>query len=98
MNPAFVVPGLVPEAGYGYTQMYIRGIGNNIYVGADPSCDVHRRCVASVQYIDDKSCQLVSVYCAEPATLASIGGMEAVANASYFSEQNLAIQKIDISS
>jgi iron complex outermembrane receptor protein len=40
----FTVPGLVPSNGFGYTQMYIRGIGNNIYVGADPS-------VAT--YIDD---------------------------------------------
>jgi iron complex outermembrane receptor protein len=30
-------PGLLPYAGFGYTQIYIRGIGNNIFVGADPS-------------------------------------------------------------
>ena len=30
-------PGLVPANGSGYDQIYIRGIGNSIFVGADPS-------------------------------------------------------------
>ena len=30
-------PGLIAESGVGYTQLYIRGIGNGIFVGADPS-------------------------------------------------------------
>lgn len=33
----FTTPGYVPTTGSGFTQIYIRGIGNNIYVGADPS-------------------------------------------------------------
>ena len=37
-------PGVSSNAGFGYTQVFIRGVGNNIYVGADPS-------VAT--YIDD---------------------------------------------
>jgi iron complex outermembrane receptor protein len=40
----FLTPGFINSEGSGYTQMYIRGVGNSIFVGADPS-------VAT--YIDD---------------------------------------------
>ena len=30
-------PGMITQQGVGYTQIYIRGIGNAIYLGADPS-------------------------------------------------------------
>jgi iron complex outermembrane receptor protein len=40
----FTTPGFSPQDGVGYTQLFIRGIGNNIFVGADPSV---------VTYIDD---------------------------------------------
>jgi iron complex outermembrane recepter protein len=40
----FSVPGYLPSSNSGYTQIFIRGVGNNIYAGADPS-------VAT--YIDD---------------------------------------------
>src|SRR5262249_16149564 len=40
----FVVPGYLPTTGSGYTQIFIRGVGNSVFVGADPS-------VAT--YIDD---------------------------------------------
>jgi iron complex outermembrane receptor protein len=43
-NLQFVVPGYLPSLGSGYTQIFIRGIGNSVFVGADPS-------VAT--YIDD---------------------------------------------
>jgi iron complex outermembrane recepter protein len=33
----FSVPGFLPLNGVGYTQIYLRGIGNNLFVGADPS-------------------------------------------------------------
>jgi iron complex outermembrane receptor protein len=33
----FTTPGMFVQNGTGYTQVYIRGIGNNIFVGADPS-------------------------------------------------------------
>jgi iron complex outermembrane receptor protein len=33
----FTVPGFLPLNGVGYTQIYLRGIGNNLFVGADPS-------------------------------------------------------------
>jgi iron complex outermembrane receptor protein len=33
----FTTPGLTVQSGVGYTQVYIRGVGNNIFVGADPS-------------------------------------------------------------
>lgn len=33
----FNVPGFYTDNGVGYTQIYLRGIGNNIFVGADPS-------------------------------------------------------------
>jgi iron complex outermembrane recepter protein len=33
----FNTPGFLPLNGVGYTQVYIRGIGNNLFVGADPS-------------------------------------------------------------
>ena len=33
----FDVPGYLPTTGSGYTQIFIRGIGNSIFVGADPS-------------------------------------------------------------
>lgn len=33
----FVTPGLVPNNGAGYVQVFIRGVGNTIFVGADPS-------------------------------------------------------------
>jgi iron complex outermembrane receptor protein len=33
----FTTPGFVPQTSSGYTQLYIRGIGNSIFVGADPS-------------------------------------------------------------
>jgi iron complex outermembrane recepter protein len=33
----FTTPGYLPTSGEGYTQIYIRGVGNNIFVGADPS-------------------------------------------------------------
>lgn len=33
----FTTPGYVPQTSSGYTQLYIRGIGNSIFVGADPS-------------------------------------------------------------
>jgi iron complex outermembrane receptor protein len=33
----FTVPGFYTDNGVGYTQIYLRGIGNNIFVGADPS-------------------------------------------------------------
>ncbi|HTV95142.1 MAG TPA: TonB-dependent receptor [Steroidobacteraceae bacterium] len=40
----YMTPGYLPTEGSGYTQIFIRGVGNSIYVGADPS-------VAT--YIDD---------------------------------------------
>src|SRR5580704_19726339 len=40
----FVTPGYLPSTSSGYTQIFIRGVGNSIFVGADPS-------VAT--YIDD---------------------------------------------
>ncbi|MBV8806312.1 MAG: TonB-dependent receptor [Sinobacteraceae bacterium] len=40
----FTTPGFLPEAGTGFTQIYLRGIGNNIFLGADPSV---------VTFIDD---------------------------------------------
>jgi iron complex outermembrane receptor protein len=33
----FTTPGMAVSNGVGYTQLYIRGIGNGIFVGADPS-------------------------------------------------------------
>ena len=33
----FTTPGMFVQSGTGYTQVYIRGIGNNVFVGADPS-------------------------------------------------------------
>jgi iron complex outermembrane recepter protein len=33
----FETPGFISLSGTGYTQLYIRGVGNNIFVGADPS-------------------------------------------------------------
>src|SRR5262245_6690477 len=33
----FTTPGLIPNFGAGYVQVFIRGVGNTIYVGADPS-------------------------------------------------------------
>jgi iron complex outermembrane receptor protein len=33
----FTTPGFISSAGVGYTQIYIRGIGNGVFVGADPS-------------------------------------------------------------
>lgn len=33
----FTTPGFVPSNASGYNQIYIRGVGNSIYVGADPS-------------------------------------------------------------
>lgn len=33
----FETPGFISLSGTGFTQIYIRGIGNNIFVGADPS-------------------------------------------------------------
>src|SRR5579864_5711669 len=33
----FTTPGMFVQNGTGYTQVYIRGVGNNIFVGADPS-------------------------------------------------------------
>ncbi len=33
----FTTPGFYVDNGVGYTQIYLRGIGNNIFVGADPS-------------------------------------------------------------
>jgi iron complex outermembrane recepter protein len=33
----FTTPGFYTDNGVGYTQIYLRGIGNNIFVGADPS-------------------------------------------------------------
>src|SRR5579859_475567 len=39
-----ITPGYLPADGAGYTQIFIRGIGNSLFVGADPS-------VAT--YIDD---------------------------------------------
>jgi iron complex outermembrane receptor protein len=33
----FATPGLQPSDANGYTQIFIRGIGNNLFVGADPS-------------------------------------------------------------
>src|SRR5579872_878140 len=33
----FTTPGFISAAGTGYTQVYIRGIGNGVFVGADPS-------------------------------------------------------------
>jgi iron complex outermembrane recepter protein len=33
----FQTPGFISQSGTGYTQLFIRGIGNIIYVGADPS-------------------------------------------------------------
>ncbi len=40
----YITPGYLPTEGSGYTQIFIRGVGNSVYVGADPS-------VAT--YIDD---------------------------------------------
>ncbi len=44
VNLQYVTPGYLPSESSGYTQIFIRGIGNSIFVGADPS-------VAT--YIDD---------------------------------------------
>jgi len=33
----YTTPGLVPNNGAGYVQVFIRGVGNTIFVGADPS-------------------------------------------------------------
>src|SRR4051812_33341606 len=33
----FNTPGFISSSGSGYTQLYIRGIGNRIFVGANPS-------------------------------------------------------------
>jgi iron complex outermembrane receptor protein len=33
----FNTPGYISQSGAGYTQLYIRGIGNQVYIGADPS-------------------------------------------------------------
>lgn len=33
----FSTPGFISQSGTGYTQIYIRGIGNGVFVGADPS-------------------------------------------------------------
>jgi iron complex outermembrane receptor protein len=33
----FTTPGFLSSSGTGYTQIYIRGIGNGVFVGADPS-------------------------------------------------------------
>jgi iron complex outermembrane receptor protein len=33
----FTTPGLIPNNGAGYVQLFIRGVGNTIFVGADPS-------------------------------------------------------------
>jgi iron complex outermembrane receptor protein len=33
----FTTPGYVPSYASGYTEIYIRGIGNNIFIGADPA-------------------------------------------------------------
>lgn len=33
----FITPGFTPMTNAGFTQIYIRGIGNSIYIGADPS-------------------------------------------------------------
>jgi iron complex outermembrane recepter protein len=33
----FATPGFIAQSGTGYTQIYIRGIGNGVFVGADPS-------------------------------------------------------------
>ena len=44
VNLQYVTPGYLPAESSGYTQIFIRGIGNSIFVGADPS-------VAT--YIDD---------------------------------------------
>lgn len=33
----FTTPGYTPSNGFGFTQIYVRGIGNNIYLGADPA-------------------------------------------------------------
>jgi iron complex outermembrane receptor protein len=33
----FNTPGFIAQSGTGYTQIYIRGIGNGVFVGADPS-------------------------------------------------------------
>ncbi len=40
----FTVPGFLPSDSVGYTQLFVRGIGNSVFVGADPSV---------VTYIDD---------------------------------------------
>jgi iron complex outermembrane receptor protein len=40
----FTTPGFVPQNGVGYVQVYIRGIGNGVYVGTGPSVTT---------YIDD---------------------------------------------
>jgi iron complex outermembrane recepter protein len=34
---AYNTPGLIASEGVGYTQLYIRGVGNGIFIGADPS-------------------------------------------------------------
>ena len=44
VNLQYVTPGYLPAESSGYTQIFIRGVGNSIFVGADPS-------VAT--YIDD---------------------------------------------
>lgn len=44
VNLQYVTPGYLPSESSGYTQIFIRGVGNSIFVGADPS-------VAT--YIDD---------------------------------------------
>jgi iron complex outermembrane recepter protein len=44
VNLQYLTPGYLPSESSGYTQIFIRGVGNSIFVGADPS-------VAT--YIDD---------------------------------------------
>src|SRR5579862_6787952 len=37
----FTTPGFLTQSGTGYTEAFIRGIGNNVQVGADPSVTVN---------------------------------------------------------
>src|SRR5665213_4135524 len=36
----FTTPGFLTQSGTGYTEAFIRGVGNNVQVGADPSVTV----------------------------------------------------------
>lgn len=59
----FITPGYLPSTGSGYTQVFIRGIGNSVFVGPDPS-------VAS--YVDD----VPRIWGSMPDTVSDISRVE----------------------